>query len=314
MMSVAEILRGANSSGDLGKIDNAEDWFGILAGKVSHDHFDWLCDKIADEGFTVPIVLGKSIGDDGLPVYTIGNGHHRLCAAILLAIDEIPAFVMPNGWCWNDDSHDGDMRLDPPSFEYWELFRQNMEGLHFGDANAKAWRYQYNGRDDDEYDDDRCDCDDCNRSSSYCGDCDGNPCICYGPCVGCGAEDSAHRVACDDRGWDVLDCPDCGYGAHYRRNAPACRVWMTEQHAQALSEHRERGYLPVGAWHPVGVLTEAYDEHAEWVRDEEMRQARQAWQSQLQKVRDAAARGVGDYALANYVEHANRAYEVYAAL
>lgn len=313
MMSVGEILRRANSSGDLGSINNAEDWFGILAGKVSHDHFDWLCDKIDDEGFTIPIVIGTHEDYDGEIAYTIGNGHHRLCAAILLGIDSIPVILTSSGFVWNDDSHDGNMDPGTPSYEYWELLRGNMEGDHYGDTDAKAWRYQY-VTGDNESDENGCDCDDCNRPSSYCWDCQSTACVCNEECDNCGLFDHLHAPGCTERAWSVVNCGEHGFMAHYRMHAPECTAWIAEQRVQADAEHIARGFLPVGAWHPAGVLTEAYEEHDEYMRDEALKAARELWQVELTKVRDAATRGVGDYALAHYVEAANAAFEAYAAL
>lgn len=300
-ISVTDILQNVRRSGDIGgAIDTPEDWFRIFAAKVSHDHFDWIADKIMDEGFTVPIQIIETEGEYDT-YWEIGNGHHRLCVAILAGLDTIPVILMDD-WGWNDDSHDRDQRpTNNPSFDYWGMLTENMEGVHVGDEHNRTWRDQYGYVADNESDHADCDCGDCLPQE----------------CYGCSAIEGIdnHRMACPERGFSIVDCVECGYGAHYRGHAMECDAYRENVYENALSEHiLIHGGLPAGMWHPAGVLVEAYDEHAMWLRDEEIRAAKAEWQRQIEALRAAVNRNVGDYAIAHYAEAAHLAFEVYAAL
>ena len=141
MMPVSDILEYVTGSVDISFHGRDVDWFEILAAKVSHDHFDTLVDTLDSEGFTMPIVLGES----RLGGYIIGNGHHRLCAAILLGMDEIPV-IIDDGYDYLhfDDTHDGDWHPGTPSFEYWHMLVTNIEGDHCGDEYNRAHRLAFN--------------------------------------------------------------------------------------------------------------------------------------------------------------------------
>lgn len=141
MMPVDEILQYVTGSVDICFNGREVDWFEIFAAKVSHDHFDTLVDTLIEQGFTMPIVLGES----HLGGYIVGNGHHRLCAAILLGFDEIPVIIDREAdFLHFDDTHDGEWNPGTPSYDYWHLLVTNMEGDHCGDEYNRAHRLAFN--------------------------------------------------------------------------------------------------------------------------------------------------------------------------
>lgn len=66
----------------------------MIASKSEDGSFERLLHTIEERGFRVPIVIDKQYNSGAL---TLGNGHHRLSAAILLCLDEIPVY-----WANND--------------------------------------------------------------------------------------------------------------------------------------------------------------------------------------------------------------------
>jgi hypothetical protein len=68
-------------------------WESLMEEKAGDCHFGMLVNAIVTEGFRVPICVYKSCGTWGL-----GNGHHRMTAAILLALNEIPVY-------WSDEDY-----------------------------------------------------------------------------------------------------------------------------------------------------------------------------------------------------------------
>jgi hypothetical protein len=314
MISVGEILRNLSDASDIGRIDTPEDFFGLFAAKVSHDHFDWLADRIMEQGFTVPICIHENGSG-----WSVGNGHHRLCAAILLGLDTIPVFW---GDSWEPDSHDGEQAPDNECLtDYWDLLSQNMEGEHYGNHDS-AWRRQYFSGDDD--DDESCDCDDCRRAQhpecTLCGadDCDREQHL----CEECGEYADApemHRIGCHAADWQVVYCYDeaCslrGLGQYRYRKYQACEHIRMLQWDAAMAEHVLRGFPALGAWHPASVLAEAYAEEAQWEADRALREARERHERALARVRDAVKRGAGDFRLMIECREAIETEDAYMAL
>ena len=60
----------------------------LLKHKTKDKQFWALCDIIPEQGFTHPICI--QVRGDG--TWQLGNGHHRLAAAVLLVLDEINVF------------------------------------------------------------------------------------------------------------------------------------------------------------------------------------------------------------------------------
>ena len=77
---VATILRNCEHSYDFQ--DNI-DWERVIENKSSNPHFSRLVDDIIENGIKEPIMYNVT-------TKTIGNGHHRFVAAILLGLDTVP--------------------------------------------------------------------------------------------------------------------------------------------------------------------------------------------------------------------------------
>lgn len=100
MVSVEWIMQNTTNSID-GFDDYTEDhtstvnyqW--MVKNKATDGCFGDLVGTILERGFRVPIVLVSNYYAQGDLMH--GNGHHRMAAAILLALDEIPVY-------WNDAS------------------------------------------------------------------------------------------------------------------------------------------------------------------------------------------------------------------
>lgn len=283
-LSVAHILERTVASTDIpGRID----WLTILAAKCSHDHFDWLVGQIAENGFTVPITLiPHGEGEDGETEYTLGNGHHRFCAAILLGLEAVPVIIAEHAWDWVEDSHDGNFELPEPSFEIWELLSGPggiLEG-YAGDEDANAWRAQYKGSHDD---------DDADRECANCGaymECD---CCHVCQCSECNCESCICEVvtpeAVEEYGYAYIMCQNCNeFG--YRVYHMACdipNVWS--------AAHRENAArMPVGMWHPAYILNDAYGEHENWLADAPLRAAYAEWRNRMAQLRDAVKTDCSD--------------------
>lgn len=308
-LSVSEIMQNTNSSTDLGNFD---DWDRVLAAKVSHDHFDWIVDQIMRDGFTMPIVLhGDRWGNGG---WTLGNGHHRMCAAILLGLDTIPVVITDSPWDWVEDSHDGSEELPAPSFDYWEMISGDLavKGL-YGDCDGQAWRAQFANGESDRL----TTCAECGDCATCCGGHDAEVCHECEELIEYGRGHSAHLALCREIDYRLITCQarntgDWAHGCHYAIHA--CPALRAEWHAEALAEHIARGYLPGGVWHPAGVLSEAYEAHAMWLRDEPMRKARARYEANLHRLRAAVRSYASDAELIGHAQNVADAWQEYANL
>lgn len=89
MIPIAEILRDTVGSCDFGMIarryggDSTAFWQDIITTKAKDTGFGHLVDSILEFGFLPGSAIGYAEG-------YINEGHHRLVAAILLGLDEIP--------------------------------------------------------------------------------------------------------------------------------------------------------------------------------------------------------------------------------
>lgn len=289
MMPVAHILQNVNRSLDVDMYGEF-DWFKVLANKVSHAHFDALTDTILGEGFTLPIVL---VGND-VDGYCVGNGHHRLCVAILTGISAIPVIVDDEGDYWAfEDSHDGEWNPGERSFEYWGMLEDNIPDGYWGDGGNEVHRGQFGNRPTGGDDDYSNDCD-------YC-DIPDNGNVAY--------ED--HRLGCPEREYELVYCVHCGY-SHYRYNA--CEWMLADIWQEAIAEHRARGFLPNGMWHPAYILTSAYDENVRRERAALVESARADWIRAINDVRAAVERGAGEWAMVGYIEIADALYREFCAI
>jgi hypothetical protein len=87
---IENILYHVSESADFPEFDGSSSmWAYLIASKGGDHHTPILIERILEEGFTDPICLYRTeYGGWGL-----GNGHHRLAAAILLGLDSIPVLV-----------------------------------------------------------------------------------------------------------------------------------------------------------------------------------------------------------------------------
>lgn len=328
LLTIPEVLRMANGSVDFPGMRGGIDWGQLFAGKVAHSHFDALVDEIMENGFGMPIVLCDRQDGRG---YVIGNGHHRLCAAILLGLWRIPVMVSEGRdrtdfMCNRDSADDYGRPISGSSHDYWDLMESHVPYGHVAaDENVRADALGYLHADTD---------DETDNGSFFCGDCDQPYRVSDYCCLEC--HDAAeHQSKCErcenaqsdcvcflidverwqNMGWHYGVCLDCGnYG--YAMNHGACAI--DRDHDDALDEHygwqaeranliRVGALLPDGAWHPVSVLSEAYAMHAEWeegAADRAMAAAREAWQAAVQAVRDAVRDGAGPWFLSSLCEAA----------
>jgi hypothetical protein len=108
MVPVTFILRYAQNSCDFGDVDEYQSetdfWLDVISSKARDTGFGHLIDAILEHGWQDD----SAVGFDG---HSITEGHHRLVAAILLGMDEVP--ISPYGksgrdnLCahWDDDVH-----------------------------------------------------------------------------------------------------------------------------------------------------------------------------------------------------------------
>lgn len=95
MVSVEWILKNAESSVDAVTFpDGSVDYLKMARRKGSDSQFPALVSTIMERGFRVPIVLclDYETSDGVFKNVVHGNGHHRMIAALLLALDEIPVY------------------------------------------------------------------------------------------------------------------------------------------------------------------------------------------------------------------------------
>jgi len=98
MVSVEWILQSLGASVDGYGAGDGVDFARMIAYKSGDSCFGPLVKAIIETGFRVPIVI--ALNRDGVE-FTLGNGHHRVVAAILLVLDQIPVY-------WSDYQEDGD--------------------------------------------------------------------------------------------------------------------------------------------------------------------------------------------------------------
>ena len=99
------------------------DWQAMIEQKSFDADFWPLVGTIINYGFRVPIVVRKDV--DGWN-YQLGNGHHRLTAAILLGLDEIPVYCprLQEGYMCLDKSDTETLDYDS---EEWERPEEHFE-------------------------------------------------------------------------------------------------------------------------------------------------------------------------------------------
>lgn len=109
---VRELLRNLTDSLDLYDLGSPEGWLDMMAEKVADEEFPALLHALMAEGQQAPIAVSDWYGADGEPLWEMGNGHHRLTAAILLGWDEVMVVFTyqlkhkASGWGEESDSLD----------------------------------------------------------------------------------------------------------------------------------------------------------------------------------------------------------------
>lgn len=111
MVSVEWLLNNIHYSVDSLNDDSGHiDFEYMLRDKATDYSFPGLVHTIWERGFRVPICLYPNpYGAD----WALGNGHHRLSAAILLCLDQIPVYWSEHDYM-SDDHTDTEAPLDYP--------------------------------------------------------------------------------------------------------------------------------------------------------------------------------------------------------
>lgn len=87
-VSVEWLMNRATSSCDTYELDTFEGWRMMLANKCADTGFGHLVESIMQRGFMPEGAIGFLDGE-------ITEGHHRLCAAVLLCLDTV--WISPGG-------------------------------------------------------------------------------------------------------------------------------------------------------------------------------------------------------------------------
>lgn len=130
--NVSELLGKIKNSVDLNSYgaDGAR-WSAILQAKASATHFDAIVRTLIAEGMRMPVVMWSPNGDrDGTEDgWTIGNGHHRLTACLLLGMEYVPVVVsLTSDYMRCDDSSDDDGSpiVRNGEREIWSVIRDRL--------------------------------------------------------------------------------------------------------------------------------------------------------------------------------------------
>lgn len=126
VVSLDDYLQLLNASADVSPDDPADLLRDIFIEKVGDSAMGALIDSLMENGFIAPIEL--QIIDDGLGgmLFSQGNGHHRLVAAILLGMDRIAIYprIATDAWdiCFNrteseDNKYFGNRYLTDEGFK-----------------------------------------------------------------------------------------------------------------------------------------------------------------------------------------------------
>lgn len=137
MVSVEWIMQNAGGSVDaVTGEDGYPDYLKMAQRKGSDPQFAALVSTIMENGFRVPIVLCNNydVWGHGVRQAVHGNGHHRMIAAILLGLDEIPVY-------WSDFAKEMDFmclresETEPIDYTTADL----VDGLWEHDAYEGPW-------------------------------------------------------------------------------------------------------------------------------------------------------------------------------
>lgn len=138
MVPVREILRHVEASLDFDPWEWERDgfWATVIRRKVIDLQMPALLDAIQAEGFTAPIGIVRPPRGPWLQ----HNGHHRIVAAILLCMDEVPVVFIDREVEWEDDFLDDDDGIFDATGGYdWDDFGHDYGQSALDDAE---WLYQ----------------------------------------------------------------------------------------------------------------------------------------------------------------------------
>ena len=115
---ISDLVKTLSGSCDYGY---GESWLiGIFNMKLGDNEMGWLIDSVLENGMVTPLnVIRKRNGD-----FEMGNGHHRLVAALLCGIEHIDVVVTSGiDWtCSSDDDMEYEYDVDEASnVWYWFL-------------------------------------------------------------------------------------------------------------------------------------------------------------------------------------------------
>ena len=101
-INIAELIKALDGSCDCGTHD---EWLiDCFGDKATDDQFPALLASILESGLTLPLNVIRN--NDGEVL--MGNGHHRLVAALLCGIEDISIVVSENNCDWRSTSYEGD--------------------------------------------------------------------------------------------------------------------------------------------------------------------------------------------------------------
>ena len=100
-INIAELIKALDGSCDCGTHD---EWLIDCFGDKATDYlFPALLASILENGLTLPLNVIRNNGE-----VIMGNGHHRLVAALLCGIEDISIVVSENDCDWRSTSYEDD--------------------------------------------------------------------------------------------------------------------------------------------------------------------------------------------------------------
>lgn len=101
-INIAELIKALDGSCDIGTHD---EWLiDCFYDKATDDQFPALLASILENGLTLPLNVIRNNDDEVI----MGNGHHRLVAALLCGIEDISIVVSENNCDWHSTSYEND--------------------------------------------------------------------------------------------------------------------------------------------------------------------------------------------------------------
>lgn len=111
---ISDLVKTLTGSCDYG--DGGSWLMGIFNMKLADSEMGWLIDSVLENGLVTPLNVVRNRNGD----FEMGNGHHRLIAALLCGIEEIDV-VVTSGIDWNCSSDD-DMEYEYDVYEAYEVW------------------------------------------------------------------------------------------------------------------------------------------------------------------------------------------------